>query len=105
MDAMGLEKTQELANSIAMQASTLADLNGVERWLMKLAIEQMLGAELSVHLKEEQSGEALPIVSVSRGSLNRRSGTRFKSVQSDLGKIELDGPRDRGRFPPSTPRE
>ncbi len=56
MDAMILERAEELASSIAGQATTIEDLNGVMMTLMKSALAQMLDAELKVHLQEERSG-------------------------------------------------
>jgi transposase-like protein len=103
MDADVLDRAQELAKEIAVQATTLEDLNGVMRTLMKSAIEQMLSSELSVHLKEERQGAAADAESAvaPRRSRNRRNGSSPKSVQGDLGKIALDVPRDReGTFEP-----
>lgn len=112
MDAILVEKAEELARAIAGEARTIEDLNGVLRSLMKSALEQMLGSELKVHLKEEQAAaeSGLPADPESvapadpapvRRSRNRRNGTTPKSVQGDLGKIGLDVPRDReGTFEP-----
>lgn len=105
MDANVLEQAEELAKSIAGQATTMEDLNGVMRTLMKSALEQMLGAELKVHLQEEQQapGAAASLVEEvpSRRTRNRRNGTSPKSIQGDLGKLALDVPRDReGTFDP-----
>jgi transposase-like protein len=104
MDANVLDQAEELAKSIAGQATTMEDLNGVMRTLMKSALEQMLGAELKVHLKEEHATavEASPGEAVSpRQRRNRRNGSSPKSVQGDLGKLALDVPRDReGTFDP-----
>jgi transposase-like protein len=98
MDARILEQAEELAKSIAGQASTIEDLNGVMKTLMKSAIEQMLGSELSVHLKEEQTTAVDEVAAPRR---NRRNGTSPKSVQGDLGKLALEVPRDReGTFEP-----
>jgi len=105
MDANVLEQAEELAKSIATQATTMEDLNGVMRTLMKSALEQMLGAELKVHLQEEQqsAGVAPSLVeeAPSRRGRNRRNGTSPKSIQGDMGKLALDVPRDReGTFEP-----
>lgn len=99
MDANVMEQAEELAKSIATQATTMEELNGVMRTLMKSALEQMLGAELKVHLKEERQAagivpspaEAAP----SRRGRNRRNGTSPKLIQGDMGKLALDVPRDR----------
>jgi transposase-like protein len=104
MDANVLDRAQELAKEIADQATTLEDVNGVMRTLMKSALEQMLGSELSVHLNDERQvapPEAESAAAPPRRSRNRRNGTSPKSVQGDLGKIALDVPRDReGTFEP-----
>lgn len=97
MDALVMERAEELAKSIAGQATTMEELNGVMKALMKSALEQMLGAELKVHLTEEQA--AMP--TAAPRSRNRRNGTTPKTVPGDLGKIPIDAPRDReGTFEP-----
>ncbi len=53
MDANVLNKAKDLAKEIATQPSTLEELNGAMRSLMKSALERMLSAELRVHLDEE----------------------------------------------------
>lgn len=105
MDANVMEQAEQLARSIAGQATTLEELNGVMRALVKSALEQMLGAELTVHLQEEQqaAGEAASAAEKTppRRGRNRRNGTSPKSIQGDLGKLALDVPRDReGTFEP-----
>ncbi len=78
MDANVLEQAEVLAKSIAGQATTMEELNGVMKTLMKSALGQMLGAELKVHLKEESQAiseaileEATPL----RRGRNRLNGT------------------------------
>lgn len=105
MDANVMDQAEELAKSIATQATTMEELNGVMRTLMKSALEQMLGAELKLHLKEEREVAAaapgLAEEAPSRCGRNRRNGTSRKSIQGDLGKLALDVPRDReGTFEP-----
>ncbi len=46
MDANVLEQAEVWAKSIAGQATTMEEFNGVMKTLMKSALEQMLGAEL-----------------------------------------------------------
>jgi hypothetical protein len=46
MDAKLMKKAEELAQEVAGQATTLDELNGVMRSLMKSALEKMLNAEL-----------------------------------------------------------
>jgi transposase-like protein len=50
MDALWTKKANELAKELASQATTIEDLNGAMRSLMKTAIETMLNSEMSVHL-------------------------------------------------------
>lgn len=106
MDALILEKAEELAKSIAGEAKSIEDLNGVLKSLMKSALEQMLGAELSVHLKEEKAAAVVEpgsdeVPTAPQGGRNRRNGSSPKSVQGDLGKIAIEAPRDRdGTFEP-----
>jgi hypothetical protein len=93
MDAHVLEQAEVLAKSIATQATTMEELNGVMRTLMKSALEQMPGSELKVHLREEQqAADAATSVAdeaPSRRGRNRRNGTSPKSIQGDMGKLAL----------------
>jgi putative transposase len=105
MDALILEKAEELAKSIAGEAKSIEDLNGVLKSLMKSALEQMLGAELSVHLTDEKAAVAESrseeVPAAPRRGRNRRNGSSPKSIQGDLGKIAIEAPRDRdGTFEP-----
>lgn len=105
MDAIIFEKAEELAKTIAGEAKTIEDLNGVLKTLMKSAIERMLGSELSVHLHEQSAqpgpSDAASPPALPRQRRNRRNGTSPKSVQGALGPIALDVPRDReGTFEP-----
>lgn len=102
MDTEVLNKAEDLAKEIAGQVTTLDELNGMMRSMMKAALEKMLNAELTVHLDEasnagtesrECSPQEPPQTSGRRR--NRRNGTSPKSVQGDLGKLELNVPRDR----------
>ena len=49
MDVLLTKKANELARELAGQATTIEDLNGAIRSLMKTAIETMLHSEMSVH--------------------------------------------------------
>ena len=109
MDARLLKKTDELAEELATQVSTLEELNGVMRSLMKSALERMLNSELEVHLSRDASpaaaGDQGPLAGLaeaaSRKPGNRKNGTTPKTVQGDSGKLPLDIPRDRnGTFEP-----
>lgn len=50
MDATLTKKAGELAKEFAGQVTTLEELNGAMRALMKTALETMLNTELDVHL-------------------------------------------------------
>jgi transposase-like protein len=95
-----------LAEELAGQATTLEDLNGVMRSLMKSALERMLNTELEVHLgRGSNPVEAAPAVSLETVDgpqrRNRKNGTSPKTIQGELGKLPLDIPRDRnGTFEP-----
>lgn len=106
MDAILTARAQQLANEVATQATTMDDLNGLMRSMMKAALERMLNTELDVHLghrvnpvRAAEAEAAGPGPAV--GPKNRRNGHSKKSVQGDLGEIRLATPRDRnGTFVP-----
>jgi hypothetical protein len=50
MDAALKRQTDALAKEIATQVTTIEEVNGVMRSLMKSALERMLNTELDVHL-------------------------------------------------------
>jgi putative transposase len=108
MDAIVMKKANELAVELAGQATTLEDLNGVMRSLMKSALERMLSTELEVHLGRGSNPvpatlEAVSIPEAADGPQrrNRKNGTSPKTIQGELGKLPLDIPRDRnGTFEP-----
>ncbi|MDO5067270.1 MAG: IS256 family transposase [Propionibacteriaceae bacterium] len=58
--------------------------------LVKAALEHGLRAELTTHLGYDKHAVE------GRGSGNSRNGTTSKTVDSEVGPIELDVPRDRG---------
>ena len=68
---------------------------GVLKQLTKALLERAMGAELSNHLGYEKHDSA------GRGSGNNRNGKSRKTVQGDLGAVEIEVPRDRnGSFEP-----
>ena len=109
MDAFLTDKAERLAREMASQATTLEDLNGLMRAMMKSALERMLHTEMDHHLKTNapssaptggpgSSGLPLPPAAAKR---NRRNGHSQKTVQGDLGSLTLETPRDRqGTFEP-----
>jgi putative transposase len=108
MDAKLREKAEALALEVAGQATTLEELNGLMRSLMKSALERMLDTELNVHLgrgtaaatEVDQRLEEMEASEQTRLP-NRKNGTSPKTIQGDMGKLPLDVPRDRdGTFEP-----
>jgi transposase-like protein len=113
MDVTLQSRAEQLAQEFAAGASTIEDLNGLMRLMMKSALERMLNTEMDVHLgrrpvssvAEGPPGEALArdqrrSTSAKRSS-NRRNGRSRKTVQGDLGELTLSTPRDRdGTFEP-----
>ena len=111
MDAALMKKAEELANEVAVQATTLDELNRVVRSLMSTALEKMLNAELEAHLgdasqgRDDALGQAREALAEQAGSSarrrNRKNGSSRKTIQGDLGKLPLAIPRDRlGTFEP-----
>ena len=109
MDAILTAKARQLANEMATQATTMEDLNGLMRSMMKAALERMLNTELEVHLGRRTipawaaETVAAPDASPPTGPAprNRRNGHSKKSIQGDLGELNLITPRDRnGTFAP-----
>jgi len=105
MEAKLKEKAEALALEIAGESTTLEELNGLMRTLMKTALEGMLNSELDVHLgrrklvAEDASGALETPLKVQRK--NRRNGHSPKTVQGEMGKLLLKIPRDRkGTFEP-----
>ena len=50
MDAILKSQAEQLAREMAEQATTIDDLNGLMRTMMKSALERMLNTEIDVHL-------------------------------------------------------
>lgn len=108
MDVELTKKADELAMELATQASSLDELNGVMKSLMKTALERMLDSELDVHLgrvSSESAAANLSDFSVASEKpsrpRNRKNGSSPKTIQGDMGKLPLDIPRDRnGTFEP-----
>jgi putative transposase len=106
MDALLTTKAEQLAREMASQATTIEDLNGLMRAMMKSALERMLHAEMDHHLRsdppraeEAPAGDTVPVSTGAKR--NRRNGHFQKTVQGDMGSVTLDTPRDRnGSFEP-----
>jgi putative transposase len=111
MDAILRSRAEELATEFAHQATTVEELNGLLRLMMKSGLERMLDTEMDVHLGRRAVGAATeaavavpPAESPARDgqrSPNRRNGRSKKTVQGDMGEVRLSTPRDRdGTFQP-----
>jgi putative transposase len=112
MDAILRNQADKLARDMAGQATTLDDLNGLMRSMMKTAIERMLNTEMEVHLgRRDPSNTTDSAVTVANATevadpipavrKNRRNGHSRKTVSGDMGDITLQTPRDRnGTFDP-----
>lgn len=112
MDATLRKQAEELAGDIAEQVETVGDLNDLFRLMMKSALERMLDTEMDVHLgrrtlSDAELGEKAQLLQVSQKPTsgkqqpNRRNGRSRKTVQGELGEIDIETPRDRhGTFEP-----
>ena len=97
---MDRTKLQALANELAKDIKTEADLNALSRELLKLTVETALSAELTEHLGYEKHGDSRP----AKG--NARNGTTSKRLKSQHGDVEIETPRDRdGTFEPQLLRK
>ena len=104
MEAKLTAQAEQLARELASQTSTLDELNGLFRGLMKSALQRMLDTELDVHLGRIEAPVPLdcPAEDLAADTpRNRRNGYSKKTVQGELGEIPLDIPRDcSGSFDP-----
>ena len=106
MDAPLKTQAEKLAREMAAQVTTLDDLNGLMRSMMKTALERMLNTEMDVHLGRRTAAgvaeEAEAAVENAASSTpaplpprNRRNGHSQKTVSGDMGELTLQTPRDR----------
>jgi putative transposase len=112
MDAILRSQAEQLANELAAQVTTLEDLNGLMRTMMKTALERMLNTEMDVHLHRRGPTEATHVPATTSAATdaseptptapkNRRNGHSKKTVGGDMGEFTLRTPRDRnGTFEP-----
>jgi transposase-like protein len=104
MEARLTAQAEQLARELASQASTVDDLNGLLRGLMKSALERMLQTEMDAHLGRKGAAlpDGAPDTQAPPGApRNRRNGHSGKTVQGEMGEVRLDIPRDRdGTFEP-----
>jgi len=109
MDESLRTRAEQLAAEFAGSATTIEELNGLVRLVMKSGLERMLDTEMDVHLGRRPSpaGDEPPLADAAaadvakKGPPNRRNGRSQKTVQGDLGEVTLSTPRDReGTFEP-----
>lgn len=95
-------RAEQLATEFASSATTIEELNGLMRLMLKSGLERMLDTEMDVHLGRKGTAESTgPAAEEAKRSGNRRNGRSRKTVQGDLGKVTLRTPRDRnGSFEP-----
>jgi len=100
MDETLQSRAEQLAEEFAGSATTIEELNGLMRLMMKSGLERMLNTEMDVHLGR-QGGVGSAAIEQAKRSGNRRNGRSKKTVQGELGEVTLDTPRDRnGTFEP-----
>jgi len=99
MDGSFQERAEQLATEFAGQATTVEELNGLMRLMLKSGLERMLNTELDVHLGRRPAVVADPTADKPEtppgGKKNRRNGHSPKTIKGDLGEVTLDTPRDR----------
>ena len=88
MDAPLKTQAEKLAREMAAQVTTLDDLNGLMRSMMKTALERMLNTEMDVHLGRRTAAgvaeEAEPLSRMQR--VRRRLPCRRGIVATDILK-------------------
>jgi transposase-like protein len=109
MDGSLESRAKELAAEFAGSATSIDELNGLIRLMMKSGLERMLDTEMDVHLgrrakvSDQPAADAVAASSAKSrsGSPNRRNGRSKKTLQGELGEVTLSTPRDRdGTFEP-----
>lgn len=99
MDETLQSRAEQLAEEFASSATTIDELSGLMRLMMKSGLERMLNTEMDVHLGRKGAADgaipdALPLQEVKHPP-NRRNGRSKKTVQGELGKVTIATPRDR----------
>jgi putative transposase len=87
--------SDELLDELLKQGRTAEDVNSLLQQITKAVLERALQGELTEHLGYSKHDPA----GINTG--NSRNGATRKTLQGDLGEIELETPRDRnGEFSP-----
>ncbi len=102
MDETLQSRAEQLAEEFASSATTIDELNGLMRLMMKSGLERMLNTEMDVHLGRRGTAESAELAAEeAKQSGNRRNGRSKKTVQGDQGEMTIATPRDRnGTFEP-----
>jgi len=102
MDEELQSRAEQLAEEFASSATTINELSGLMRLMMKSGLERMLNTEMDVHLGRKGVTEsAEQAAEEAKRSGNRRNGRSKKTVQGELGEVTIATPRDRnGTFEP-----
>src|SRR3954463_13880820 len=98
MDAILKSQAEQLAREMATHVTTLDDLNGLMRAMMKTALERMLNTEMDVHLgrrtEPATNGTPAPDAEATNATgsapaapKNRRNGHSQKTVSGDMGDL------------------
>lgn len=90
-DKFDYKKFEEAALKGLQEGQGLVGENGLLKDLIKHLVESSLQGELDAHLEKERQA----------GHSNRRNGSTKKQLRTQLGKVEVQPPRDRkGSFEP-----
>ncbi len=91
---------QEFVEEARAEGVDLVGPGGLLSGLTKPALDTALEAEMSEHLGYDTHDPA------GRNRVNSHNGTRFKTVLTEIGPVEIDVPRDReGTFEPAIVRK
>lgn len=88
-NTMNQKKLEALADELAKDLKTPADLNALSAQLTKLTVEAALKAEMNHHLGYDKNDPE------GYHSGNSRNGYSVKKLKGDHGEIDLQTPRDR----------
>ncbi|MFK8082578.1 MAG: transposase [Granulosicoccus sp.] len=92
---LGEDAIRQLAQKIAKDIKTEANLGDFTKLLKKIVFETALDAELTDHLVYDKNSPK------GNGTRNSRNGKSKKRPKGDHGDVELDIPRDReGTYEP-----
>ncbi len=88
MDETLQSRAEQLAEEFASSATTVDELNGLMRLMMKSGLERMLNTEMDVHLGRKGTAESAgPAAEEAKQSGNRRNG-RSKKGKKERGGIQ-----------------